>query len=115
VLEKTGAQILWMHGGESHSGSHSATYGQWKYSGGGSMIGKACHPLGAALYLKQVEGRTRTGRPIRPRTVSARTHALTRMPSFMDTGFLRTTYTDIEDYAQLHIVFEDGTIADVFA
>ncbi len=115
LLEKTGAQILWMHGGESHSGSHSPTYGQWKYSGGGSMIGKACHPLGAALYLKQVEGRIRNGVPIRPRSVSARTHALTRMPGYQDAGYLRTTYTDIEDYAQLHVVFEDGTLADVFA
>lgn len=115
LLEKTGAQILWIHGGQSHSGSHSPTYGQWKYSGGGSMIGKACHPLGAALYLKQVEGRVRNGKPIRPRSVSARTHALTRMPGYQDAGYLRTTYTDIEDYAQLHVVFEDGTLADVFA
>ncbi len=28
------------------------TYGQWKFSGGGSMIGKGCHPLAAALYLQ---------------------------------------------------------------
>lgn len=115
LLEKTGAQILWIHGGQSHSGSHSPTYGQWKFSGGGSMIGKACHPLGAALYLKQVEGRIRNGVPIRPRSVSARTHALTRMPGYQDAGYIRTTYTDIEDYAQLHVVFEDGTLADVFA
>ena len=44
ILEKTGAQIIWMHGEQSHSGSHSLAYGQWKYSGGGSMIGKGCHP-----------------------------------------------------------------------
>ncbi|MBG0860481.1 MAG: Gfo/Idh/MocA family oxidoreductase, partial [Bacteroidales bacterium] len=56
ILEKTKAQILWIHAEESHSGSHSLTYGQWKFSGGGSMIGKGCHPLSAALYLKQVEG-----------------------------------------------------------
>src|SRR4030042_2503388 len=54
ILRKTKAQILWMHGEESHSGSHSPTYGQWKYSGGGSMIGKGCHPLSGALYFKQV-------------------------------------------------------------
>ncbi|MGI8637947.1 MAG: Gfo/Idh/MocA family protein, partial [Segetibacter sp.] len=54
ILEKTGAQILWMHGEQSHSGSHSLVYGQWKYSGGGSMIGKGCHPLTAAIYLKHV-------------------------------------------------------------
>lgn len=34
VLEKTGAQIIWMHGEQSHSGSHSMAYGQWRLSGG---------------------------------------------------------------------------------
>lgn len=115
LLEKTGAQILWMHGEESHSGSHSLAYGQWKLSGGGSMIGKGCHPLSAAIYLKHVEGRVRYGTPIRPKTITARTHTITRMPSFKDEGYLRTTYKDIEDFALLHVVFEDGTIADLFA
>jgi predicted dehydrogenase len=115
ILEKTKAQILWMHGEESHSGSHSMSYGQWKYSGGGSMIGKGCHPLSAALYFKQVEGRSRNGKPIRPSFVSARTHAITRMPNFLNEGHLRTTYKDIEDFAMLHVVFEDGTFADIFA
>lgn len=115
LLQKTGAQIIWMHGEESHSGSHSLAYGQWKLSGGGSMIGKGCHPLAAAIYFKHVEGRARDGKPIRPKTISARTHAITRMPGFKDEGFLRTTYKDTEDFALLHMVFEDGTIADLFA
>ena len=115
LLQKTGAQIIWMHGEQSHSGSHSSTYGQWKFSGGGSMIGKGCHPLSAAIYFKHVEGRARNGQPIRPETITARTHAITRMPSFKNEGYLRTTYTDVEDFALMHIVFEDGTIADLFA
>ena len=56
IIEKTGAQILWMHGEEAHSGSHNPTYAYWKYSGGGVMIGKGCHPLTAALYLKTRRG-----------------------------------------------------------
>lgn len=115
LLQKTGAQIIWMHGEESHSGSHSFTYGQWKFSGGGSMIGKGCHPLSAAIYFKHVEGRARDGKPIRPKTITARTHAITRLPSFKNEGYLRTSYTDVEDFALMHIVFGDGTIADLFA
>lgn len=115
LLQKTGAQIVWMNGEESHSGSHSLTYGQWKFSGGGSMIGKGCHPLSAAIYLKHAEGRARDGNPIRPKSISARTHAITRMPSFKDEGYLRTTYKDTEDFAMLHVVFEDGTIANLIA
>ena len=115
IIEKTGAQVLWMHGEESHSGSHSKAYGFWRLNGGGALIGKAVHPLTAALYLKRVEGRARDGRPIRPATVSARTHKLTRLQGFLDRGFLRTDYHDVEDFSATHVVFEDGTIADIFA
>jgi predicted dehydrogenase len=115
IIEKTGAQVLWIHGEQAHSGSTSPAYGQWKSNGGGSLIGKGCHPLTAALYLKRVEGRSRLGRPLRPKTVSARTHALTRLPGFQDKGHLRADYRDIEDFAMIHVVFDDGTAATVFA
>lgn len=115
IIEKTRAQILRIYGEESHSGSHSKSYGQWRFSGGGSLIGKGCHPLSAALYFKQIEGKVRYSRPLRPRSVSARTHAVTRMQNYSDEKYLRTGYTDIEDFAQLHVVFEDGTFADIFA
>lgn len=115
IIEKSGAQILWMQAQQSHSGSHSLDYGQWSKSGGGSLIGKGSHPLAAVIYLKQVEGITRNGRPIRPMTVSGRTHAITRLPDYINTAHLRDTYKDVEDYACVHIVFDDGTIADVVA
>jgi predicted dehydrogenase len=115
VLEKTGAQILWIHGEEAHSGSHARTYAYWKYSGGGVMIGKGCHPLTAALYLKRVEGHARDGKPIRPKAVTARVHALTRMPGFRDEGHIRSDYFDIDDFSVMHVTFEDGTIATIFA
>ncbi len=115
IIEKTGAQILWIHGEEAHSGSHARTYAYWKYSGGGVMIGKGCHPLTAALYLKRVEGRARDGVPIRPKSVTARIHALTRMPNFRDEGHIRCDYFDIDDFSVMHVVFEDGTLATIFA
>lgn len=115
IVEKSGAQILWMMGNESHSGSHSPYYGIWRHSGGGSLVGKGCHPLSAALYLKHAEGAARSGKPIRPATVSARTHEITRLPKFRDEGLLRRGYQDIEDYGQLHVTFDDGTVADLFA
>ena len=115
IIEKTGAQILWMHGEEAHSGSHNPTYARWKFSGGGVMIGKGCPPLTAALYLKRVEGRARDGTPIQPRTVSARTHALTRLDNFRDEGHIRRDYHDIDDFSMMHVVFQDDTIATVFA
>jgi predicted dehydrogenase len=115
IIEKTGSQILWIHGQEAHSGSHSEAYGDWKRAGGGSLVGKASHPLAAALYLKRVEGRARDGKPIQPSSVTGRTHSLTRLDAFRDEGHLRTDYHDVEDFAMMHVVFEDGTVADLFA
>ena len=115
IITKTKGQILWALGDQSHSGSLSPAYGIWRLSGGGSMVGKSCHPLTAILYLKQVEGLARNGKTIRPKTVSAQTHEITRNPRFIDKGFLRTDYEDIEDYGHLHVVFDDGMIADIFA
>jgi len=115
IIRKTRAQILWIMAEESHSGSHSPTYGMWEFSGGGSLMGKGCHPLTTALYLKRLEGLTRTGQPIRPTSVSARTHELTRLPGYEDRGYLRTEYTDVEDFGFMHVRFEDGTIADIFS
>ena len=115
IVRKTDAQILRMVGEESHSGSHSPFYGMWRHMGGGSLIGKGCHPLTAMLYLKRLEGITRLGTPILPATATARVHELTRLPTYRDAGHLRTDYDDIEDFAMLHVTFDDGTVGDVFA
>ena len=113
VVERSGAQILRMLGEESHKGSASPVYGIWRFAGGGSLMGKGCHPLTALLYLKRREGIARGGKPVRPATVTARTHELTRLSEFRDKKFLRTDYLDIEDCGWMHVVFEDGTIGDV--
>ena len=112
IIEKTGAQILRMTGEESHNGSASPVYGIWRFAGGGSLIGKGCHPLGGMLYLKRREGLARAGKPIRPVRVSARTHQLTRLPAYRDAKLIRTDYHDIEDYGFMHVTFADGTVAD---
>ena len=113
IIEKSGAQILRMTGEESHNGSASPVYGIWRFAGGGSLIGKGCHPLGGMLYLKRIEGLARNGQPIRPVRVSARTHQLTRLPAYRDAKLIRTDYHDIEDYGFMHVTFADGTVADV--
>ena len=115
ILEKTGGQVLWIHGEESHSGSHSVDYAYAARCGGGVLVGKGCHPLTAALYLKRVEARAQGGPPLRPKTVSARTHAVTRLPAFRDAGHIRKDYYDIDDFSMIHVEFDDGTLATVFA
>ena len=114
IIEKTGAQILRMTGEEAHKGSHAAYVKEWKLGGGGSLMATGSHPLGAVIYLKKVEGLARLGRPIRPAAVTGRIHQLTKIADFQDKGFLRSDYVDVEDYALVHVVFEDGTVADIF-
>ncbi|MCU0460988.1 MAG: hypothetical protein MUF36_03065 [Bacteroidales bacterium] len=36
-MKKQKPRYYGYYGEESHSGSHSLSYGQWKFSGGGSM------------------------------------------------------------------------------
>ena len=50
IIKKTKAQILWMVAEEAHSGSHSQAYGVWRLAGGGSLMGKGCHPLTASKH-----------------------------------------------------------------
>lgn len=115
ILVKSRGQILRQLGEESHSGSHAPSYGVWRQSGGGALATKGCHPLSAAIYFKLVEGQTRLGRPIRPARVSAHAHRLTQLPGYVNEGTLRTDYTDTEDFGQMHVTFDDGTVADIIA
>src|SRR5258706_10005880 len=71
LLTASGGPILRLVGEESHSGTHAPINKRWVTGGGGSLIGKACHPLGAALYLKADEGRRLRGVPTRPISVMA--------------------------------------------
>jgi predicted dehydrogenase len=115
IIEKSGAQILWIKGEQSHAGSHALSYGYWESDGGGVAMSNSIHPLSAALYLKRKQGLAGEGKPIRPQAVSARVHEITRLPSYQNKGHIRTEYHDTEDLVQIHLEFEDGTVADVFA
>ncbi len=102
IIEKTGAQILWMHGEEAHSGSSASTYGYWKFSGGGAMVGKGCHPLSAALYLKGSKEEQEIKSPsnrdgLCPRPCPDPGEELHRPGSYPG------DYTDIEDFSTMHV------------
>ncbi|MGH2457559.1 MAG: Gfo/Idh/MocA family protein [Chloroflexota bacterium] len=117
LLEQAGGTILRIEGEESHSGSHAAYYRRWRTAGGGTLLGKGCHPLGATLYLKRVEGQRRNGVPIRPRGVVAETARLTRTPGFEREAvhYIKHGYDDIEDWASILVTFDDGTVAQITA
>lgn len=117
LVERTGGAILRIVGEESHSGTHSDYARQWRYSGGGSLINKGCHPLGAALQLKYDEGRRKYGEPIRPASVTACVARLTHTRGFLaDTEkFIREGWVDSEDWGALFLTFDDDTVAQITA
>ncbi|MBI2941226.1 MAG: Gfo/Idh/MocA family oxidoreductase [Chloroflexi bacterium] len=117
LVARTGGAILRIVGEESHSGTHSDYARQWRYSGGGSLINKGCHPLGAALYLKYEEGRRQWGQPIRPLRVVATVARLTKTRGFLADAekFIREGWEDCEDWGSLLLTFDDDTVAQITA
>jgi predicted dehydrogenase len=116
LLAAAGGPILRIVGEESHGGTHAPVNKRWETGGGGSLLGKGCHPLGAALYLKADEGRRLRGRPVRPRAVTAEVAQLAETAAFRDAGrpFLNTIAgADVEDWGMLLLTFDDGTVAQI--
>jgi predicted dehydrogenase len=117
-LAKTaGGTILRIEAEESHSGSHAEYAKKWRLSGGGSLMVKGSHPLGAALQLKWWEGEHKFGKPIRAASVVCEVGHLTWIEAFKQekTHYLRTGWQDVEDWGIIVITFEDGSVAEVKA
>lgn len=106
-------RVLLQQGVCAHQGSHAPAYDTPSKSGGGSLLNKACHPLGPALYLKQLDGLLRNGSPIRPARVSATTlQVLKNLPPASGEHF--RVMQNVDDYARVTVVFDDGTVAELF-
>ena len=110
LLRAGGGTILRMQGEESHSGTHSEPNKHWITAGGGSLLGKGCHPLAAILHLKAREGQ-------RAQSVVAQTASLTKVDAFARESpqFLRTGYEDVEDWGAMLVTFTDGSVAEITA
>jgi predicted dehydrogenase len=118
LLAAAGGPILRILGEESHSGTHAPINKRWETGGGGSLIGKGCHPLGAALFLKADEGRRRGGAPIRAVSVLAEVAQLTGTTAFRAASARHLSTVegaDVEDWGSMLIVFEDGSVAQISA
>jgi predicted dehydrogenase len=107
LLEASGGRILDLRGWESHSGSHSPYSKLWRYTGGGSLIRLAAHPIGAMLHLKALEGLARDGKAITAVSVVADTAEVT---AGVEPGpGVATGWVDVESWGSVSIAFSDGT------
>ena len=118
LLAAGGGPILRLVGEESHSGTHASANKRWLTAGGGSLLGKGCHPLGGILYLKADEGQRLRGRPVRPVSVLAEVAQLADTETFRGAAprYLNTVEgADVEDWGSMLLRFDDGTVAQVTA
>ena len=113
----SGGTIMRIEAEESHSGSPSVYAKRWRTAGGGSLVLKGSHPLGAVLQLKQWEGGSKFGRPIRPASVSCEVGNLTWIEAFKQepVHYLKTDWQDVEDWGVVVLKFEDGSVAEIKA
>lgn len=111
---KTGkGKILYQRGTCAHQGSHAPAYDTPSQSGGGALFNKACHPLGPVLYLKQVEGLLRGGKPIRPLRVSALALQILKNQPRESWEHFRVMQ-NVDDFGRISVVFDDGTVAEIW-
>ena len=118
LLAAGAGPILRLVGEESHSGTHAPANKRWMTAGGGSLLGKGCHPLGGILYLKADEGQRLRGRPVRPVSVLAEVAQLADTETFRGASprYLNTVPgADVEDWGGMLVRFDDGTVAQVTA
>lgn len=112
AMPKGKGAVLYQSGVCAHQGSHAPAYDTPSKSGGGALFNKACHPLGPALYLKQIEGILRNGKPIRPARVSAVSlQVLKGLPAAAGEHF--RVMQNVDDFGRLTVVFQDGTVAEL--
>jgi len=105
-------KVLYQRGVCAHQGSHAPAYDTPSLSGGGALFNKACHPLGPCLYLKQAEGILASGKPIRPKRVSAvAMQILKHQPPSAGEHF--RVMQNVDDFGRVTVEFEDHTIAEV--
>ncbi len=114
ILRATQDKILFIKAEESHSGSHAEHAARWDMTGGGALLRQGCHPLSAALYLKQVEAEAR-GERITVTDVTCDVGLITPHVPDADRRYLNADPVDVEDWGMLTLTWSDQTKATVLA
>ena len=114
MLRATRDKVLFIKAEESHSGSHAEHAARWDMTGGGALIRQGCHPLSAALHLKQVEAQAR-GEWISAASVTCDVGLITPRVPEADRRYLNAHPVDVEDWGTMTLTFTDGTKATVLA
>jgi len=114
LLQARKSRILFLKGEESLKGSSSPVAGQWSKTGGGTLMRVGSHPLGAALYLKQVEAAAR-GVRIDLDSVICDCASVTPTLNEYEHRAIAARPVDVEDMCTMVMAFSDGSRATIIA
>ena len=114
LLQARKSRILFIKGEESLKGSSSPVAGEWSKTGGGTLMRVGSHPLGAALYLKQVEAAAR-GAEIRLESVLCDCARVTPTLTEYEHRAIAARPHDVEDMCTLVMAFSDGSRCMIIA
>ena len=114
LLQARKSKILFIKGEESLKGSSSPVAGEWSKTGGGTLMRVGSHPLGAALYLKQVEAAVR-GEDIRLESVLCDCARITPTLTEYEHRAIAANPKDVEDMCTLVLAFSDGSRTTIIA
>lgn len=114
LLEMRKSKVLFIKGEESLKGSSSPVAGSWEKTGGGTLMRVGSHPLGAALYLKQVEAAAR-GEHIALESVICDCARVTPSLNEYEHRAIAANPIDVEDMCTLALAFSDGSRCTIIA
>lgn len=114
LIKNKATKILYIKGEESLKGSSSKVAGKWEYTGGGSLIRVGAHPLGAAIYLKEIENKYLEEK-IYPISVLADVGEITKNISKEDLKYHDIDVEDVEDFANVTITYSNGSKVNIIA
>ena len=114
IIKAKKSRILYIKGEESLKGSSSPVAGHWCKNGGGTLMRVGSHPLGAAIYLKQVEAEAR-GEDIRLTGVLADATRVTPTLTEYEHRHIAADPHDVEDICTALYTFSDGSRATIMA
>lgn len=105
LVRAKGTTVLQVQGLVGHKGSPASYVKHWSRSGGGTLGRNIAHPLGAAVYLKQLEMEGR-GLDFQIKSVMCDCSQVTRQ---VENQYIQAAPVDTEDWAHAIFTFGDGT------
>ena len=114
IIRAKKTKLFFIKGEESLRGSSSSKAGYWSATGGGSLIRVGSHPLGGAIYLKEVEN-SYSEEKVELESVFCDTGQITKGIKKKDLPYHNIDIKDVEDFANLSLTYSDGSKVVILA